>query len=78
MFLFLFDRLKECLDISGPKAAKVVSLDELKKDRRPVLNRASEYLIEVAGVVVINENVVLVQERYFLVNLHIVRPQSVL
>jgi hypothetical protein len=57
--LFCFDRFEESLEIARPKAIVVVSLNDLDEERGPILNGPCEYLQQIAIVVIVNKDVVL-------------------
>lgn len=78
MLLLLFNRLKEGFDVASTEATKVMTLNELKEDRRSILYGASEYLVEMTRMIVVHENVVLMKERYFLADVNLISLQTLL
>jgi hypothetical protein len=54
--LFALDRLEQRLEITGAKALRAFALNDLVKQRRPVLYRPCEYLKQITFVIAVNEN----------------------
>jgi hypothetical protein len=55
-FLFALDGFEECFEIAFAKALRAFALDNLEKERRPILHRFREDLQEITFVIPIHEN----------------------
>lgn len=78
MFLFLFDRFKQCFDVAGTESTETVPFDQFEKNGRPILDWFGKDLKQMSIVVVIDQNVMLVQFTDLAVDGHIVSFQSLL
>src|SRR5689334_372148 len=67
--LFSFDRLEQRLEVAVAEAARAVPLDHLEEDGGPVLRGLREDLQEIAVLVAVDEDPVLLQYRVVLVDL---------
>src|SRR5689334_24830167 len=61
LLLLALDRLEQCLEIALAEAAAALALDNLDKQRRPILQRLAEDLQQVALLVAIDQHAALGQ-----------------
>src|SRR5262245_11659792 len=61
LLLLPFDGLEECFEVALAKSERTMSLDELKEHRRPVAERFSEDLQQVAVFVAVHQDAPLLQ-----------------
>src|SRR5581483_3587707 len=64
--LLALDRLEERLEVAFAEGGRAVTLDHLEEHRRPVLRGLREDLEQIAVVVAVDEDLVLLQHRVVL------------
>ena len=66
LLLLTLDRLKQCLEVAFTEATAALALDDLDKQRRPILERLAKDLEQVAFIIAIHQHAALGQLAYIL------------